>query len=394
MTITQQALSLSSFIADFHHDIHQHPELGFQEFRTTARLKEEIEKLGLTVRQFDPTGLVVDVKGLRPDNGLIVGLRSDIDALPVTETADAAWRSQTEGLMHACGHDANQSMLLGAVKILASRRDEFAGTVRCVFQPAEELGQGGKFILDQGVCEGVSMFFGMHVAAETPLNAIGYNPGCMGAAVSEFHIRIKGKSAPGSQPECGADACVAACEICTALQTISSRRASPQDPVVVTVSYLNAGDSRVNFIPDKAEIIGNCRWFSRTLTEKLPLWIRQIAEGIGRSHGVDVEMDYDYRIAPLICDAGAVDIAVSSAREVLGEDADTFVFGPIMASEDFSWLAQAVPGAYLEIGCGLDSGGTHSSTFHADDACLPYGAAIIATEALKALRLLSLKAQG
>lgn len=389
MNIVEQAKSLEDFIAQFHHDIHMHPELGFQEFRTTQRLKEEIESLGLSVKLYNPTGLHVDIKGNLPDNGHIVGLRSDIDALPVTETEDAEYRSLTEGLMHACGHDANQSMLLGAVKILASRRDEFAGTVRCLFQPAEELGQGGKLVLEQGACEGVDMYFGMHVAAESPICAIGYNPGRMGAAVSEFHIRITGKSAPGSQPERGVDACIAACEICTALQTIVSRRVQPQDPAVLTISYVKAGESNVNFIPAEAEIKGNCRWFSNELTEKLPVWIREIAMGIGQSCGVQVEVDYDYRIAPLICNPATVDIALQSAREVLGEDAETYVFGPIMASEDFSWLADTVPGAYLEIGCGLDSGGTHSNTFHSSDECLPYGAAILATEALKALQSLS-----
>lgn len=394
VTIIEQARAMQNYIAEFHHDIHMHPELGFQEFRTMERLLGEIEPLGLPVKRYDPTGFHVDIKGNLPDNGLIVGLRSDLDALPVTETPNAKYRSVTEGVMHACGHDANQSMLLGALKILASRRNGFAGTVRCLFQPAEELGRGGKLVMEQGACDGVSMYFGMHVAAETPNCAIGYNPGRMGAAVSEFHIRLTGKGAPGSQPERGVDAGVAACEICAALQTIVSRRVNPQDPAVLTISYIKAGESNVNFIPARAEIIGNCRWFSKELTEKLPVWIREIVAGLCQTYGVTFEIDYDFRIAPLECDPKAVDIAMQSVHEVLGADAKTFVFGPIMASEDFSWLAHTVPSAYLEIGCGLDSGMTHSNEFHSSDECLPYGAAIFATEALKALKYLASQQEG
>ena len=389
MTIIEQALTLKDYLAGIHHEIHENPELSLKEFRTTRRIKEEIASIGLAVKEYAPTGLHVDIRGSIPDNGIVVGLRSDIDALPVDENPEASPRSRYEGIMHACGHDANLSMLLGAVKILAARRNEFAGTVRCLFQPAEEIGKGGRLVVDQGACDGVSMFFGMHVAAETPLNAIGYRKGVMGAAVAEFRINIEGKTAPGSSPDRGSDALVASCAIVEALQTIASRRSNPQDPVVVTVSSLQAGDPCVNFIPGKAEIKGNCRFFSTGLSEEMQTWITIIAENTAKAYGVSASVEYDLKVPALFCSEDAVEIALDSAKSVLGEDLDLFEFGPVMASEDFAYLAQSVGGAYLEIGCGADSGMTHSSTFHSSDDCLPYGAAILATEALVALEKIS-----
>ncbi len=389
MTILEQALSMQKYISDYHHDIHMHPELGFHEFRTMEKLKAELEDLGLSYVEYDPTGLHVDIHGELPDNGCVVGLRADLDALPVLEVPEAEYRSVYEGKMHACGHDANQSMLLAAVHILNSRRKEFAGTVRCLFQPAEELGQGGKFVLSQGVCEGVNAFYGMHVAVETELNAIGYQYGKMGSAVAEFEILVEGHTAPGSQPEKGIDACVTACEIVSVLQSIVSRRVPAQDALVLTVSYIKAGEDNVNFTPGSARIRGNCRWLDDSLNDRLESWIREIAENVGRAHGTNVEVKYDFLIPPLVCDPTAAEIAKNSAIEVMGANANLFVFGPIMASEDFSWLSHEVPGAYLEIGCGLDSGGTHSDTFHVNDECLPYGVAIYVTTALNALKFYS-----
>lgn len=389
MTIVEQALSLKEYIAGIHHEIHENPELSLREFRTTRRIKEEISGLGLVVKEYEPTGLHVDIKGNLADNGIIVGLRSDIDALPVCESETACPRSRNEGVMHACGHDANLSMLLGAVRILAERRNEFSGTVRCLFQPAEEIGQGGRLVLEQGACKDVLMFFGMHVAAETPLNAIGFKKGVMGAAVAEFTISIQGKSAPGSSPDKGQDALVAACAVVQALQTIVSRRTDPQDPVVLTISSMQAGDPEVNFIPDRAEIKGNCRFFSAHVSEKIAQWISEIATKAADAYGARAHTEYELKVPALICSDEAVDIAIHSAIDVLGRDAQMFEFGPVMASEDFSYLAGAVKGAYLEIGCGLDSGMTHSRFFHSSDKCLPYGAAILATEALTALRMIS-----
>ena len=203
----EQAKAIEDFIVDFRHQLHMYPELGFQEFRTTEKIEEELKKLGLKYVRFQPTGLMVEIEG--SPTGKCVALRADMDALPIQETTGLEYQSRIPEVMHACGHDAHTAMLMGAVKLLYANRDRLKGKVRCIFQPAEEGGGGAEQIIRQGAADGVDMFFGQHVTPLEPAGSINYCPGGAMAAAAKFTIEVSGRSAHGATPEAGIDATLA-----------------------------------------------------------------------------------------------------------------------------------------------------------------------------------------
>ena len=238
MDIKTLAHEVFPYVVEMRRDFHMHPEPSFEEFRTTQRIAEELGKMGIACRLFEPTGLIGEIKGGK--SGKCIALRADIDALTTQEKTGLPYASQRDGYMHACGHDTHTAMLLGAAKVLSSVKEELCGTVKLIFQPAEELASGAKHIVAQGAIEGVDAAFGQHIFSGIPAGTLSISEGALLPAADYFKLTVKGRASHGALPDEGCDATVAASAIVMALQTISSREFSPLDPVVVTVGTLHS----------------------------------------------------------------------------------------------------------------------------------------------------------
>lgn len=380
-TMLEQSKELEDFIVSFRHDLHQHPELGFQEFRTTQKIEEEIKKLELPYKRFDPTGLMVEIEG-KP-TGKRVALRADIDALPIQEKTGLPYESVVPNVMHACGHDCHGSMLLGAVKLLVANKDQLNGTVRCIFQPAEEGGGGAEHIIRQGAAEGVDMFFGQHVTPLEESATINYCPGGAMAAASMFQIDVYGKSAHGATPECSIDATVIACEIVGALQSIISRNVSPFDTCVLSVGTFNSGTA-FNIISDHASITGTCRFLNPELKSLLKEKMECIAENIAKAHGGSATVKFDVFSDVVVNDPHVLDLAWRALGRFTDVDKHKHQIPPMNAGDDFGAYSNYAPAAYVFLGT-EGNGPGHNEKFRIGDEALYFGTAMLAQFAIEAL---------
>jgi amidohydrolase len=360
-------------------DIHAHPELGFEERRTADLVAGKLAEFGIEVhRGIGKTGVVGRLRvGNSPRT---IGLRADMDCLPIEEANDFAHRSRHKGRMHACGHDGHTTMLLGAARHLAKTRD-FDGTVNFIFQPAEE-GQGGAEamindgLFDEFPCEAI---FGMHNRPGLAVGKFQIRPGPMMAGGAFFDIAVKGRGAHGARPEAGVDPVLAASHITAALQSIVSRNVRPVDTVVVSVTRIHGGDA-YNVIPERASLGGTVRCFSREAMALVEDRMRRIAEGVAGGFGAAAEVDFRYLFPPLVNHADATEFIADCAADIVGA-ANINRHGPLtMASEDFSYMLEKVPGAYIQIGNGDGEGAceVHNPGYDFNDGALPYGAALFA----------------
>ncbi len=361
-------------------DIHAHPELGFEEQRTSALVAAELESLGIEVhRGIGRTGVVGVLRsGNAPGS---IGLRADMDALPMDEANGFAHRSTHEGRMHGCGHDGHTTMLLGAARYLAETR-KFDGTVHFIFQPAEEGLGGADAMIKDGLfqrfpCDTV---FGMHNRPGMPVGEYAIRPGPMMAGGAFFDIKVTGKGAHGARPESSIDPVLAACHITTALQSIVSRNVAPSDTAVVSVTQIVAG-SAYNVIPQHAIISGTARTFSRSTMDLIAANMKRVAEGVASGFGAVAEVDFRFLFAPLVNNPAETDLIVDVAAGLVGSDKVDRDRSAVMGSEDFSAMLEAVPGAYIHIGNGTGSEGgceVHNPSYDFNDAALPYGAGLLA----------------
>jgi hippurate hydrolase len=377
MTTTPGTLSpLHADMTAWRRDFHAHPELGFQETRTAGRVAALLEAAGITVtRGIGRTGLVGTLKvGNSPRR---IGLRADMDALPIAEANTFGHRSTNAGLMHACGHDGHTAMLLGAAVQLA-RTKRFDGTVHFIFQPAEEGLGGAKAMIDDGLFERFpcDAIFGMHNRPKLALGRFAVKSGPMMAGGGFFDIHVTGRGAHGARPESGIDAALVAAQIAVSIQSIVARNIAPVDNAVVSVTRIHAGDA-YNVIPQTAELGGTVRAFSRATMEAIEGHLRRIAEGTAAAFGATATLDFRVPFAPTVNDAAQAEFAAAICTELVG--ADNVVRNPplIMASEDFSFMLEQVPGCYLNIGNGLEEGGceVHNPAYDFNDQALPLGAA-------------------
>lgn len=360
-------------------DIHAHPELGFEESRTAALVAEKLASFGIEVhRGIGRTGVVGVLK--TGASGRTIGLRADMDALPIQETNEFSYRSQSDGRMHACGHDGHTAMLLGAARYLAETRD-FDGIVHFIFQPAEERLSGAEAMIKDGLfkrfpCEAV---FGMHNRPHLAVGKFAIRPGPMMAGGAFFDIRVTGRGAHGARPETGVDPVVVACQIATALQTIVSRNLAPLDAAVLSITQIHAGDA-YNVIPPEAVLRGTARSFSEATFELIESRMRRIAEGIAGGFGAAAAVDFPRACRPLVNDAEETRFIAEAAAELVGEEAVNRDGAPVMASEDFSAMLAVRPGAYIQIGNGDRAGGceVHNPGYDFNDAILPLGASLFA----------------
>jgi hippurate hydrolase len=364
-------------------DIHREPELGFGTEKTAEKVLAALEGLPLEVETgVAENGIVATLDG--EGDGPTVALRADMDALPILEDTGLPFASETEGKMHACGHDGHTSMLVGAAHALSGMRDRLDGTVKFVFQPAEEGGGGGKVMVDEGVADGVSSIFALHLWPGLPFGKVATKAGPIMAAADAFEMEVKAAGSHGAMPHLGSDAIAIAAQLVTALQTIVSREVDPVEPAVVTVGQIGAGTA-FNVIPDRAHLGGTVRTFNADLRQTMPLRIEELARGIAKGMRGDVDLDYTFSYPVTVNDEAAADLALGVAEGLFGGESTLELPNPSMGAEDFSYFLERVPGAFVWLGIGEDVSGLHTPTFAFDEDILPRGSALLSALAIEAL---------
>jgi hippurate hydrolase len=364
-------------------DIHREPELDFDTKKTAEKVLAALEGLPLDVQTgVAENGIVARLRG--EGDGPTVGLRADMDALPIHEETGLPFASEIDGKMHACGHDGHTSMLVGAAHALCGMRERLNGTVRFFFQPAEESGGGGKVMVEEGVAEGVASIFALHLWPGLPFGTAATKAGPIMAAADAFEMTVRGKGGHGAFPHQTADAIAMAAQIVTALQTLVSREVDPVEPAVVTVGEIGAG-SAFNIIPETARLGGTVRTLNEELRRKMPERIEDLARGVAQGMRGDAELDYDFSYPVTMNDEGAARRALGVIRELFGEENTLELSNPSMGGEDFAFFLEKIPGAFIWLGVGEDVSFLHTPTFAFDEEILPLGSALLAALALEEL---------
>jgi len=365
--------ALESRMTQWRHDLHRHPEFGFEESRTAAFVAETLRGFGLEVAEgVGGTGVVGTLK--RGTSNRAIGLRADMDALRISEATGAEYASQNAGLMHACGHDGHTAMLLGAAQLLAEEGG-FDGTVRFIFQPAEEWGQGATAMLDDGLLERFPFdeVYGLHNMPTLPLGTIETRAGAIMSAEDIFEITLRGQGGHASRPDWGREAMVPACALVLDLQTIVARRLNPADIAVVSVTEISTDGTR-NALPGEARIQGDCRSFSPEVSARIEAEMRRICEGTALTHGLEVKLDYRREFVPTINDPDLAASMLNAAAPISRES--RIRPEPMTGSEDFARFLAHVPGCFAFIGNGEDCAPLHSPRYDFNDAALIHGAQV------------------
>jgi amidohydrolase len=363
-------------------DIHREPELGFDTEKTAEKVLAALEGLPLDLETgVAKNGIVATLEG--DGDGPTVALRADMDALPILEDTGLPFGSETEGRMHACGHDGHTSMLVGAAHALSGMRDRLDGTVKFVFQPAEEGGGGGKVMVDEGVADDVSSIFALHLWPGLPFGKVATKAGPIMAAADAFEMAIKASGGHGAMPHLASDAIAIAAQVVTALQTIVSREVDPIEPAVLTVGEIGAGTA-FNIIPDKARIGGTVRTLDDDLRERIPARIEELARGIAKGMRGDVDLDYTFSYPVTVNDEAAASRALNVAEDLFGGESVLELPNPSMGGEDFAFFLEKVPGAFIWLGVGEDVSGLHTPKFAFDEEILSRGSALLAALAIEA----------
>ncbi len=385
-----EAQKLFPYTQSMRRDFHRHPELGHQEVRTAGIVAKELQALGLEVTTgVGKTGVVAMIEGGQP--GPTVLLRADMDALPIVEQTGAEYASQTPGVMHACGHDAHTAILLTVAKLLNGLRAELPGSVKLVFQPAEEGMGGAEGMIADGVLEHpkVDLTLGLHVWNEQPLGWLGIAAGPTMAGTEIFKVRVSGKGGHGAIPHLAVDPVLAGAQIVTALQSVVARNIPPLKSAVVSVTTFHGGEA-FNVIPPFVELTGTIRTFDPEVRETVIRRFDEITHGVAAGLGCQAEIEHTVMTPALINDARSAQIAQDVARQVLPES-QIETTGPFtMGGEDFAFMMNQVPGLFMFVGSanaekGLDYG-HHHPKFDIDEAALPRAAALLAATALELLK--------
>lgn len=381
---------IEPWLIEIRREFHRHPELGMAEYWTSRKIAELLEEMGIPHRTgIANTGIVGIIESGKP--GKTIGLRADMDALPIREETGLSYASVIDGQMHACGHDAHMTILLGAARILNSLKTELAGNIKLFFQPAEETDGGAKPMIDAGCMDDpkVDHVLGLHVTPYAEAGQILIRPGKICASSDGFTITIRGKSAHGAYPEEGTDAIVIAAQVITALQTIVSRNLSPLDAGVVTIGTINGG-LKENIIADQVRLYGTIRTLDQETRISIQKQIRNIVSGVASGMGGEGLVEFQPGYPPVINDGHVVKIIENNAIALLGKENVLFKERPSMGVEDFSYFCQAVPSAFYYLGCANRNKGIvapgHSSKFQIDESCLKTGVLLQVVNALSLLR--------
>jgi hippurate hydrolase len=379
MALIPAIADLHDELTDWRRDIHAHPELGFHENRTADLVASRLESFGIEVhRGIGRTGLVGVLRS--GDGKGRIGLRADMDALPIHEANDFSHKSKHPGVMHACGHDGHTTMLLGAARYLAQTR-RFSGTVHFIFQPAEEGLGGARAMIEDGLFERFpcDAIFGMHNRPRTPVGRFGVHSGPAMAGGAFFDIDIEGVGAHGARPESGVDALLVGTQIANTLQTIVSRNVPPLESAVLSITQFHAGDA-YNVIPQRARLSGTVRAFTDQTMSLVENRMRQVAESCAAAMGARASLDFRVNFAPTINDPEQAAFAARICTELVGSERVDLDPPLILASEDFSFMLREVPGCYLFIGNGDADGAceVHNPGYDFNDELLPLGASFFA----------------
>ncbi len=382
----KQSHRIQEEIIEWRRDFHMNPELGFHEFRTSARVAEELEKLGYRVRRnVGRTGVVAD---LGEENGTCIAVRADMDALPILEANEVPYRSQKDGVMHACGHDSHTAMALGAATLLA--KEGFPGKVRFLFQPSEEAGDqegvsGAPRMIEDGAMEGVDMVIALHVDPSTPVGDVHISAGPSSGGVDSWYGRILGKGGHGAKPNETVDPFYIAAHVIIALNAIVSRRLHPFDPAVVSIGTLNGGFTQ-NVIPDHIDISGTLRYTDSGVQGQIQGEIRRAFELV-RPLGGNYELKFEIGSPPMINHPQAAGLIQAVANDLLGKEHVSEIPKDLSA-EDFGSFTQMAPGAMFTLGTRLegDPRHLHHPRLDLDERALPLGTAILAEAVLRFLR--------
>ncbi len=376
MALIKEIKLLHDEMTEWRRDIHQHPELKFEENRTSDLVAAKLEEFGIEIhRGLAKTGVVGTI---RNGDGPSIGLRADMDALPLEEKNTFKHASSNPGKMHACGHDGHTAMLLGAAKHLACSKN-FKGTVNLIFQPAEEGGGGGELMIKEGLFEmfPVDSVYGLHNWPGMPAGTFGVGSGPIMAAADMFDLTINGRGGHAALPDQCIDPIVVASQVVSALQTITSRNTHPVDSVVITVTQIHAGDA-YNVIPDSVQMHGTVRTFQTETREKIPSSMLRVAEGVCAAYGTTCELNYMSGYPATINSVPETEISAKAVVDLLGEDKIILNPTPSMGAEDFSYMLEARPGCYVWLGIGPGKGEAgcmlHSSRYDFNDDVLPTGA--------------------
>jgi hippurate hydrolase len=374
---------LGEKIVALRREIHREPELGFDTKKTAEKVLGALDGLPLDVQTgVAENGIVATLQG--EGEGPTVGLRADMDALPIHEETGLPFASEIDGKMHACGHDGHTSMLVGAAHALSGMRERLNGTVKFFFQPAEEGGGGGKVMVEEGVADDVASVFALHLWPGLPFGTAGTKAGPIMAASDAFELTVRGSGGHGAFPHLSADAIAMAAQIVTALQTVVSREVDPVEPAVLTVGEIGAG-SAFNIIPETARLAGTVRTLNEDLRRKMPVRIEQISRGVAGGMRGDAELDYDFSYPVTMNDEGAAQHALGVIRDLFGEENALELPNPSMGGEDFAFFLEKVPGAFIWLGVGEDVSFLHTPTFAFDEEILPLGSALLTALALESL---------
>ncbi|MCM1991929.1 amidohydrolase [Oceanirhabdus seepicola] len=367
------------YLIDLRREFHKYPEVSWKEYETSKRIKEELTKLGIEFKECASTGVVVDINGSVGDKRVL--LRGDMDALELIEKNEFDFKSVNTGVMHACGHDAHIAMLLGATKLLNDNREFIKGSVRIVFQPAEECGEGAQEMISQGVLDGVDGAFAIHIWSMLENGKISVDEGERMASPDIFKINIKGIGCHGSLPQEGKDALVAAASMVMSLQTVVSREISPLESGVVTIGELKSG-SKYNIIAEDALLSGTVRAFNQETRIKIKNSIERIIKATGEMYGVHVEMEYIYGPPPVVNDGKCSKIAEESVKKLFGKES-LISMRKLTAGEDFSLFAKKVPSVLAFLGAKKEENYPHHNPrFDIEESNLEKGAKLYMQYAL------------
>jgi amidohydrolase len=379
--VKEKIAEMKDWLIETRRTIHMNPELGFEEVETSKLVAGYLEKFGLQVKTgMAKTGVIGLLKGEKP--GKTVAIRADMDALPLEEANQVSYRSKVKGKMHACGHDAHVTILLGVARLFSSMRNQVQGNIKWIFQPAEEGGGGGRVLTEEGVLENpkVDAIFGAHLFPDLKIGRVGIHEKEGLAATDRFVIKMIGRGAHGAYPHLSKDPILAAGHLITQIHSIVSRNINPLDSAVITIGKVSGGTA-FNIIPDETEILGTVRSLSQKVREELKSRMEQVTQGVAKSFGVDYDFDFQYGYPALINDPEMSRLVAAACAKGIGKENVDFI-RPSMGGEDFAYYLEKVPGSFFRLGCRNEAKGIvnpfHSSRFNIDEDVLPFGVEMFA----------------
>lgn len=376
MNVKEEIKNYKDYIVSMRRDFHKYPEKSGEEIRTSKRIKEELEGMGIPYKSVANTGVIGTIKG--KNSGKTIALRADMDAISVFEESDVDYKSKDDGMMHACGHDGHMAMLLGAAKLLNDNKDKINGTVNLLFQPAEEIAKGAKAMIEDGALEDVDGVFGIHLWGDLDYGKVSVEEGPVMASADIFKITIKGKGGHGSLPHQGIDAAVVACAIVMNLQTIVSRETSPIEPVVISIGSIKSG-TRFNVIASDAILEGTARCFNPTLREEIPKMIERIIKHTAEAYRAEASLEYTFGMPTSINNEECSKLAKNSIKKIIGKDGIGYM-PKLTIGEDMAEYLNRVPGVIALVGSKNECKGciypNHHGKFDIDEDSLEIGAAL------------------